>query len=85
MVVGSGAKLTDSATLSGGFNPTGTITFTLHRPEQYRRRHRDSHGQWQRHLQHAHRLLTHGNRHLSVVGHLLRRLEQQQRHRQWPE
>ena len=29
VVVGSGAKLTDSATLAGGFNPTGTITFTL--------------------------------------------------------
>jgi hypothetical protein len=30
VVVGSGAKLTDMATLSGGFNPTGTITFTLY-------------------------------------------------------
>lgn len=30
--LGSGGKLTDSATLSGGFNPTGTITFTLHDP-----------------------------------------------------
>ena len=29
VVVGSGAKLTDSATLAGGFKPTGTITFTL--------------------------------------------------------
>ena len=29
VVVGSGAKLTDSATLAGGFHPTGTITFTL--------------------------------------------------------
>ena len=29
VVVGSGAKLTDSAALAGGFNPTGTITFTL--------------------------------------------------------
>src|SRR5262249_62147677 len=25
----SGARLNDSATLAGGFNPTGTITFTL--------------------------------------------------------
>ena len=32
VVLGSGAKLTDSATLSGGFNPTGTITFTLYAP-----------------------------------------------------
>jgi hypothetical protein len=32
VVLGSGAKLTDSATLSGGFNPTGTITFTLFAP-----------------------------------------------------
>ncbi len=30
VVVGSGAKLTDSATLSGGSNETGTITFTLY-------------------------------------------------------
>jgi uncharacterized repeat protein (TIGR01451 family) len=28
-VIAPGAKLTDSATLSRGFNPTGTITFTL--------------------------------------------------------
>ncbi|MGN6368616.1 MAG: SdrD B-like domain-containing protein [Phycisphaerae bacterium] len=32
VVVGSGDKLTDTATLSGGFNPTGTITFTLTGP-----------------------------------------------------
>jgi ELWxxDGT repeat protein len=32
IVVGSGNKLTDSATLSGGYNPTGTITFTLYAP-----------------------------------------------------
>src|SRR5262249_7061212 len=30
--IGRGAKLTDSATLSGGVNPTGTITFTLLNP-----------------------------------------------------
>src|SRR5262249_2301212 len=29
IVIGSGDALTDSATISGGFNPTGTITFTL--------------------------------------------------------
>jgi uncharacterized repeat protein (TIGR01451 family) len=29
VVLGSGVPLTDSATLTGGFNPTGTITFTL--------------------------------------------------------
>jgi uncharacterized repeat protein (TIGR01451 family) len=29
VVLGSGAKLTDSATLAGGDNPTGTIMFTL--------------------------------------------------------
>ena len=28
----SAATLTDTATLSGGYNPTGTITFTLHNP-----------------------------------------------------
>ena len=32
VLLGSGAKLTDSATLSGGNNPTGTITFTLYAP-----------------------------------------------------
>ena len=32
IVLGSGDRLTDTATLSGGFNPTGTITFTLHSP-----------------------------------------------------
>ena len=29
VALGSGGKLTDSAALSGGFNPTGTITFYL--------------------------------------------------------
>lgn len=32
VVFGSGTALTDSATLQGGFNPTGTITFTLTGP-----------------------------------------------------
>ena len=32
VALGSGAKLTDTATLSGGSNPTGTITFKLHDP-----------------------------------------------------
>src|SRR5207244_2226426 len=32
VVVGSGNVLADSATLSGGFNPTGTITFVLFDP-----------------------------------------------------
>jgi hypothetical protein len=32
VVIGSGAKLTDTAVLSGGYNPTGTITFTLYNP-----------------------------------------------------
>jgi ELWxxDGT repeat protein len=32
VVLGSSGKLTDSATLSGGNNPTGTITFTLYAP-----------------------------------------------------
>jgi hypothetical protein len=30
VVLGSGATLTDTATLSGGFSPTGSLTFTLH-------------------------------------------------------
>src|SRR5262249_13556015 len=32
VLIGSGTKLTDSATLSGGYNATGTITFTLYSP-----------------------------------------------------
>src|SRR5205085_2900464 len=32
IVIGSGAKLTDTAVLSGGFNPTGSIIFTLFSP-----------------------------------------------------
>jgi hypothetical protein len=32
VVIGSGAKLNDTALLSGGSNPTGTITFTLYNP-----------------------------------------------------
>ena len=33
ILFGSGDTLTDSASLSGGFNPTGTITFTLYAPD----------------------------------------------------
>ena len=32
VTLGTGAKLTDSASLSGGYHPTGTITFTLTSP-----------------------------------------------------
>jgi hypothetical protein len=32
VVLGSGNPLTDSALLSGGYNPTGTITFALYQP-----------------------------------------------------
>ena len=32
IILGSGGQLTDSATLAGGYNPTGTITFTLFAP-----------------------------------------------------
>jgi hypothetical protein len=32
IVIGSGSKLTDTAVLSGGVSPTGTITFTLYSP-----------------------------------------------------
>ena len=32
VVVGSGGELTDSATLTCGYNETGTITFTLYAP-----------------------------------------------------
>jgi hypothetical protein len=33
VVVGSGVALNDTATLSGGFNPTGTLTFQLFAPD----------------------------------------------------
>ena len=33
MTLGSSAKLTDSATLSGGYSPTGAITFRLFAPD----------------------------------------------------
>ncbi len=33
VVLGSGAALTDTAVLSGGYSPTGTITFTLYAPD----------------------------------------------------
>ena len=36
VVLGSGSKLTDSATLAGGYSPTGTITFTLYAPTEQR-------------------------------------------------
>src|SRR5436853_94726 len=32
VVIGSGTPLTDTAVLSGGYNPTGTITFNLYSP-----------------------------------------------------
>src|SRR5205823_14109216 len=32
VLIGSGTKLTDSATLSGGYHETGTITFKLYAP-----------------------------------------------------
>ena len=35
VIAGSGTKLTNSATLAGGFNPTGTITFSLVAPNGY--------------------------------------------------
>jgi hypothetical protein len=32
VVIGNGGALSDTAILSGGFNPTGTVTFTLYNP-----------------------------------------------------
>src|SRR5262249_59664950 len=32
VIIGSGQKPNDTAVLAGGFNPTGTITFTLYNP-----------------------------------------------------
>ena len=55
IIIGSGTKLTDTAVLSGGYNPTGTITFTLYSPSNVGRLHRRGHGQRQRHLHHGHR------------------------------
>ena len=81
---GSPPILTDSATLSGGFEETGTITFDLYAPggvvpDPYRDRHR----QRERDLHHAHRLHAphdrDGDRHLPVGRHLQRRRQQQRR------
>ena len=81
IIIGSGSKFTDTAVLSGVFNPTGTMTFTLFNPEQRRRLYRCGHGQRQRHVHHgrgeqSRRLSAHGYWYVSVDGHLLRRCQQ---------
>ena len=78
--------LKDTADLAGGFNPTGTITFTLFfngggTPVDTE----TVDGQRQRHLHHADRLHPadhrHGDGHLPVGRHLQRRRQQQHRQR----
>ena len=90
IIIGSGTKLTDTAVLSGGFNPTGTITFTLYSPSNvavYTDVVTVS-GNGTLHHRHGHqsgRLPADGHRHLPVDGHLQRRHQQQRRQRQRPE
>ncbi len=78
--------LTDAATLSGGYHPTGTITFTLYHKGRHAGGHRDGHGQRQRHLHDADRLHAadhrHGHRHLPVGRQLQRRQQQSRGQRQ---
>ena len=65
ILLGRGGQLTDSATLGGGFNPTGTITFATVRAGWYDGgRHSDSRGEWQRHLLDPRRLHSHHSRQL---------------------
>ena len=78
--------LTDTATLEGGFNPTGSIIFTLfHNGGTTPVDTETVDGQRQRHLHDADRLHAarhrHGHRHLPVGRQLQRRRQQQHRQR----
>ena len=77
----STVTLTDTATLSGGYNPTGHDHLHLYARAGTSGGHGDGHGQRQRHLHHAERYTLpttgHGNRHLPVGRHLQRRHQQQ--------
>ena len=77
--------LNDTAVLSGGYHPTGTITFTLYQGSTLVDTETVA-GQRQRHLHDADRLHAaddrHGDRHLPVGRHLQRRHQQQLRQRQ---
>jgi hypothetical protein len=72
VILGGGAMLVDHATLSGGLNPTGIITFRLFDPGSTGR-YRDSFGLWQRHIYHSHWFSSGGCRHMSVGCGLSRR------------
>ena len=80
-----GTSIADKATVSGGYNPTGTVTFTLYNNSDGHRhaavhRHRDA-GRRHGHLDGLHR---HGHGHRLLGRHLQRRQQQQpghQRHR----
>ena len=76
---GAPTTLTDTAVLSSGGNPTGTITFTLEYNDGHRR-HRDRDRERQRELQHPDRLhaarFGHRDRHLPMGRQLLGRCEQ---------
>ena len=85
MVIGSGTKLTDTAVLSGGYQPDRHHHLHPEQPEQHGRLHRHGHGQRGRHLHHRHRhqprrLPAHRHRQLPLVRRLQRRHQQQRRH-----
>ena len=76
--------LKDTADLEGGFHPTGTITFTLHRaaPCWTPRRSRSTATAPTRRRPASRCRDRHGDGHLPVGRHLQRRREQQHRQRQ---
>ena len=82
VIIGSGSTLTDTAVLSGGFNPTGSITFKLTAPggsvvdtETVNVSGNGTYSTTTGYVPTAHR-------HLRLVGHLQRRHQQRLRHRQ---
>ena len=71
-VVGSVA-LTDTAVLSGGYNPTGSITFVLKAPDgTTAATETASVSQWERLVLHAYRRHSLPGRHLRLDRHLQR-------------
>ena len=66
-----GGKVSDTATLSGGASPTGTITFTLFGPQRcdllpYAGGYGDGHGERQRQLRYPSRVHADGGGHLPL-------------------
>ena len=82
-----GTTVTDTANLTGGDSPTGTITFNLYGPSAVADcstapgGHREGHRQWQRPLHHTDRGRPCPGGHLLVDRQLQRRRQQQRRPR----